>query len=101
MVASGRAPALAPHHRSQAGFGRLFAGWGPTDALRLGAQTDFHQPFYRPPLAPLGQTAVELRLHGGIRLGPALWLEAGFSEDLMVATAPDITFHLALSREGG
>jgi hypothetical protein len=60
-----------------------------------------HGAFYDSPLGPLGRTAAELRVHGGVRLGPRTWLRAGFSEDVAVATAPDITFHFALHQKVG
>jgi len=36
-----------------------------------------------------------------VRLSPRTWLRAGFSEDVAVGTAPDVTFHFILSRRAG
>jgi hypothetical protein len=97
-VFSGESPVPGLSHRHRVGYGRLFAGWAPGDRLRVGAQLDMHGAFYNSPLGPLGRTASELRIHGGVRLAPRTWLRAGFSEDVAVGTAPDVTFHFTLSR---
>lgn len=98
-VFSGESPVPGLSHRHRVGYGRLFAGWAPGDRLRLGAQLDMHGGFYNSSLGPLGRTAAELRVHGGVHLGSRTWLRAGFSEDVAVGTAPDVTFHFALLRK--
>jgi len=84
--------------RRWATFARLAGGWRPLPGLVLRAQLDGHTPLYRSPLVPLGSPALELRLGAAWHPGGGYRLAAGFSEDPAVGTAPDITFHLRLSR---
>ncbi|MFA9460396.1 DUF3187 family protein [Thiohalorhabdus sp. Cl-TMA] len=86
---------LSGLHRNWAGFGRLAAGFRPWRPITLRGQVDLHSPFYDSPARPLGGTAGEFRLGAGLDLTGWGELRLGVSEDLLVETAPDITFHLA------
>lgn len=90
---------LPDRHRRWAGFARLAGGWRPLAPLTLRVQLDGHTPLYHSPLTPLGDPALELRAGAAVEPGRGYRLEAGFSEDLAVGAAPDITFHLGLTRE--
>lgn len=89
---------LASLHRKRAYFGRVAAHWAMHKHLSWTVQLDGHTALYDSPLVPLGQDTLQLRLGGDWQPWPKYRIEAGFSEDVAVGTAPDITFHLGLSR---
>ena len=89
---------LPGRHRQRAWFGRAALGWRLLAPLMLRAQLDRHGPLYDSPLTPLGSPAWELRLAAAWTPGPDYRVTAGFSEDIAVGTAPDITFHLGVAR---
>ena len=81
---------------SPANFG---IGWDPFSCLALKVQADAHTPFYRDSgLKEVDSYSVQLTLGGTIALGKKTFLDIGVSEDLVVSTAPDVVFHLALRR---
>lgn len=92
---------LAQRHRNRALFARAAVHWQWLEGLSLAAQMDGHSAMYRSPLTPLGRDALELRLGATWEPRASLRAKAGFSEDLAVGAAPDITFHLNLSRRLG
>lgn len=85
-------------HRNWAGFGRAGASLAWLETLSLTTQLDGHTRIYDSPLDPLGRAGIELRLGAAWEPGRGYRAEAGLSEDLAAGTAPDITFHLRLSR---
>ncbi|MEF8793921.1 DUF3187 family protein [Thiohalorhabdus sp.] len=85
-------------HRNWAGFGRAGVNLSWLDTLSLTAQLDGHTPMYDSSLDPLGGATIQLGLGAAWEPGAGYRAEAGFSEDLAVGTAPDITLHLRLSR---
>ncbi len=90
--------AYAPALERQQVFGGLSLTWTFSETLAMIEQLESQQrPFGSGPLGEIG-TPVWGTL--GIRWIPAdAWLiEGQFSEDLNVASAPDITFRVALSR---
>lgn len=89
---------LGPLHRKRAFFGRIAAHWAMRKPLGWTIQLDGHTALYNSPLVPLGGAALQLRLGSEWRPWANYRIEAGFSEDLAVGTAPDIVFHLGLSR---
>lgn len=95
---SQRGEVLPQRARRRAPFGRVAGTWEPRPGWTLLAQLDGHGPLYRGGPTPLGAPAAELRLAGRAPLPRGLRLTLGFSEDIAVATAPDITFHVRLRR---
>jgi hypothetical protein len=89
---------LTERLRPWAPFGGAAMTWEPWRGWALKGQVDSHGPLYRGSMMPLGQTAVELRLIGRAPVKRHWRLELGFSEDIAVGTAPDITLHAHLGR---
>ena len=90
---------LPDQQQNFAGFGNFGIGWDPFSCLALKVQADAHTPFYRDSgLKEVDSYSVQLTIGGTIALGKKTSLDIGVSEDLIVATAPDVVFHLALRR---
>jgi len=89
---------LSAQHRNWTYFGRAAIARRLLGSLTARAQLDGHGPLYDSPLVPLGEEAVELRFEGIWETAGGYRFSAGFSEDLVVGAAPDVTFHLGLSR---
>lgn len=88
---------LKEQQRNLAGFGTLGAGWQPLSWLVLKVQFDGHTPFYDDSdLKELDSASVQLTLGGDLAVGEKTALELAVSEDIVVDTAPDAVFHLAL-----
>lgn len=80
-------------------FGSLGAAWKAFPSLALKIQLDGHTPFYkRTDLRELGDPSMQLLLGGTLALPGETMLDLGVSEDIVVDTAPDVVFHLALLR---
>lgn len=82
--------------RNLTGFGTLGCGWRPADWIVLKIQFDGHTPLYDSDLPELGRFAGQLTMGGDLALGEQTALEIGVSEDVVVDTAPDVIFRLAL-----
>ena len=83
--------------RSLVEFGTLGAGWSPLDWLAFKLQFDGHTPFYRDSrLRELDDGSVQLTIGGTLGFTRNTSLDLGVSEDIVVKTAPDVVFHLAL-----
>lgn len=89
---------LAHRQRSLLMFGGLSLAWQPGAKLALIAQLESREGAYE--AGPLSTHDLALWGSLGLRWQPnADWIvEAQFSEDLKVESAPDITFRLALGR---
>ncbi|HEY3309278.1 MAG TPA: DUF3187 family protein [Desulfuromonadaceae bacterium] len=91
---------LADQQQHLVGFGTLGIGWGPADWISFKFQLNGNTAFYRgSSLAELSKASVVLVSGGALRLPGNYRLDIGVSEDVMVATAPDVAFHLGLSRQ--
>lgn len=89
---------LSRQRENLIGFGSVGVGWSPVDWIGFKAQLDLNTAFYRDSsLDELSQTALMLTIGGTLQLSDTYLLDIGLSEDLSVATAPDVTFHLGLS----
>lgn len=83
-----------------AGLGTLGLGWGPTEWLAIKFQLNGHTALYRDSALPeIGANALMLVAGGTVKLPGAYLLDIGVSEDVAVATAPDVSFHLGLSKQ--
>jgi len=91
---------LPDQQKSLAGFGMAGFGWGPTDWISFKFQLNANTPLYSgSSLAELSKSSLMLVIGGALKLPGAYLLDIGVSEDLAVATAPDVAFHLGLSKQ--
>lgn len=80
-------------------FGNVGIGWSPVDWIAFKVQTDLNTPFYKGSSLPeLGKSAALMTFGGTLKLPGNYLLDIGVGEDIAVATAPDVTFHLGLSK---
>lgn len=91
---------LRDQQKNLAGFGSAGFGWGPTDWISFKFQLNAHTALYRSSsLDELTKNSLMLVVGGALKLPGAYLLDIGVSEDLAVGTAPDVAFHLGLSRQ--
>lgn len=82
------------------GFGNAGLGWSPADWLSFKVQCSLTSAFYnQSSLSELGKATALLTTGGTLKLPGNYQLDIGVGEDIAVATAPDVTFHLGLSRK--
>ena len=77
-------------------FGSFGLGWQACKRVSLKVQLDGHTPFYNSSLDELGTISAQLVMGGSISLFGKTYLDLAVSEDVIVNTAPDVVFHLAL-----
>jgi hypothetical protein len=87
---------LPEQQRNLVIFGTLGGGWRPASWLVLKTQIDSHTPFFDSDLQELGVVMGQLLLGVDLALGERTVLELAFTEDIVVDTAPDTVFRLAL-----
>lgn len=91
---------LADQHNNFAAFGTFGAGWGPASWISFKLQLNGTTPFYRhSQLAELSRPSLLLVTGGALLLPDSYQLDIGVAEDIVVGTAPDVTFHLGLSKQ--
>jgi Protein of unknown function (DUF3187) len=94
-----RGDVLADQQNSLAGFGTLGLGWGPAEWISFKVQLNAHTALYHDStLDELSKTALMLTGGGALKLPGDYLLDIGVSEDVAVSTAPDVAFHLGLSK---
>jgi hypothetical protein len=99
LLAMTNGKVLPDQQRNFAGFGNAGIGWDPFSFLVLKIQADAHTPFYQnSQLKEVDSYSVQLTIGGTIALGKKTSIDIGVTEDLIVNTAPDVVFHLALRR---
>ncbi len=85
--------------RHLVGFGTLGFGWAPLTWMALKAQLDVHSPFFRDTrINALGPWATQVDVGFTFALAKKTFFDLGISEPILVETAPDVDFHLALRR---
>lgn len=90
---------LRDQHKPLAGVGTLGLGWGPTSWISFKVQLNGTTPLYRDSsLAELENSPVLLVVGGALKFPGDYLLDIGVTEDVAVATAPDVSFHLGLSK---
>ncbi len=90
---------LADQRQNLIGFVSFGCGWQPGPNFGLQLQFDGHSPFYRhSQLKELDGFAGQLAIGGSLSLGRKSLLELALVEDIVVDTASDVVFHLALTR---
>ena len=88
---------LAGQRRNLAGFGSLGFGWAPGDRVALKIQADAHTSLYKNSnLQEIDSGSVQLVIGGALQLAEKTTLDLAVNEDVIVDTAPDVVFHLAL-----
>ncbi len=88
---------LPEQQRNWAAFGTLGIGWRPLNWLAFKIQADAHTPFYSPSdLKEVSAYSVQLIPGGTLYLSDNTCLDIGVGEDLVVNTAPDVSFYLTL-----
>jgi len=82
------------------GFGNLGFGWSPAQWIALKAQLSWHSPFYKESqFAALSRHVVQLLIGGTCAFSARTALDIAVSEDITVATSPDVALHLGLSHQ--
>jgi len=98
-LAMTRGNVLADQQNNLAGFGTVGLGWGPAEWISFKLQLNGNTAFYRnSSLTELSKNSLMLVTGGALKLPSGYLLDIGVSEDLIVATAPDVAFHLGLSK---
>ncbi len=94
-----RGQVLPDLQRNLVGFGHLGIGWAPGSRIRLKAQLDGHSSFYSgSSLNELDSATLQLSLGGTLVLSDKTVLDLAVTEDIVVDTAPDVSFLLSLRR---
>jgi len=90
---------LPGQHNPLVGIGTLGFGWGPASWISIKVQLNGNTPFYRgSSLDEISKSSLMLISGGTLRLPGDYLLDIGVAEDVAVATAPDVSFHLGLSK---
>jgi len=98
-LAMTRSAVLRDQHNPLAGLGTLGVGWGPASWISFKVQLNGSTPLYHgSSLDELAKSPLLLVLGGALRFPGEYLLDIGVSEDVAVATAPDVSFHLGLSK---
>jgi hypothetical protein len=91
---------LRSQHNSVAAFGTFGLGWGPTDWISFKVQLNGHTPLYHgSSLDQLSKSTLMLVGGGTLKLPGGYFLDIGVSEDVVVATSPDVALHLGLHKQ--
>lgn len=90
---------LKDQQESAAAFATLGLGIGPAPWISFKLQLNANTPLYKDSsLTELSKSAVMLVMGGALQLPGDYRLDIGVSEDIAVATAPDVAVHLGLSK---
>lgn len=96
---SAKGDVLKDQQEPLAAFGTFGLGWGPAPWLSFKMQINANTPLYKDSsLAELSRPGVMLVSGGALRFPGDYQLDLGVSEDVSVATAPDVAFHFGLSK---
>jgi len=98
-LAMTRGDVLADQQNNLVGFGTLGLGWGPAEWISFKVQLNANTALYHgSTLDELSKTSLMLVTGGALKLPGGYLLDIGVSEDVVVTTAPDVAFHLGLSK---
>ena len=90
---------LSDQHNPLAGVGTFGVGWGPTPWISFKLQLNGTTPLYRDSsMTEISSSTMLLIIGGALRLPGEYLLDIGVVENVAVATAPDVSFHLGLSK---
>ena len=100
LMLSGDGKVLQEQQKNLAGFGTLGLGWGPLSWISFKVQLNANTPLYGGSnLAEISKPPVMLVMGGALKFPGDCILDIGVTEDVSVATAPDVSLHLGLSRQ--
>ena len=89
---------LRSKQRQKVGFGGVGLGWTPINWLTFKLQVDGHSRFFKDShLKQIDSSSAQLASGGAIKLSEKVGIDLCVVEDIIVDTAPDVTFHAALS----
>jgi len=95
-----RGDVLSDQQNNLAGFGTFGLGWGPAEWISFKLQLNAHTALYHgSSLDELSANSLMLVMGGALGFPGGYLLDIGVSEDLAVTTAPDVAFHLGLSKQ--
>jgi hypothetical protein len=98
-LAMSRSDVLRDQHNRFAGVGTLGLGWGPASWISFKVQLNGTTPLYRASsLGELSKSPMLLIFGGALRLPGEYLVDIGVAEDVAVSAAPDVSFHLGLSK---
>lgn len=98
-LAMSKGDVLRDQHNPVAGIGTLGIGWGPASWISFKVQLNGTTPLYRDSsLDELSKSPLLLISGGTLRFPGEYLLDIGVAEDVAVAAAPDVSFHLGLSK---
>lgn len=99
-MAMTRGDVLPEQQNNLVGFGTLGVGWGPAEWISFKLQFNAHTALYHDSaLNELSQHSLMLVGGGALKLPGGYLLDIGVSENVSVATAPDVSFHLGLQKQ--
>ena len=91
---------LPDQQNNLVGFGTLGLGWGVAEWASFKLQLNAHTALYHGSgLDELSHNTLMLVVGGALKLPAGYLLDIGVSEDVAVATAPDVAFHLGLQKQ--
>ncbi len=91
---------LPNQRRNLVGLVNLGLGWQPWERLGVQLQFDGHTALYQGTgVRALDRFAGQLAFGGSFALGESTAVELAVVEDIIVRTAPDVVFHLALRQQ--
>lgn len=91
---------LPDQQQNFVGFGTVGLGWGPAEWISFKFQLNGSTAFYRgSSLDELSNNSLMLVTGGALKFPGDYRLDIGVSEDVSVATAPDVALHVGLSRQ--
>jgi hypothetical protein len=94
-----RSDLLRDQHKPLAGVGTFGFGWGPASWISFKVQLNGNTALYRDSsLDEISKSAVMIMFGGALRFPEEYLLDIGVAEDISVGTAPDVSFHLGLSK---
>lgn len=99
VLAMSKSDVLRDQHNQFAGVGSLGFGWGPASWISFKTQINGTTPLYRnSSLDELSTSPLMLIFGGTLNFPDEYQLDIGVAEDVAVAAAPDVSFHLGLSK---
>jgi hypothetical protein len=91
---------IPDQHKPFAGVGTIGVGWGPTPWISFKVQLSGNTPLYRgSSLDEISRNSSVIMFGGALKFPGEYLLDIGVSENIVAATAPDVSFHLGLTRE--
>jgi hypothetical protein len=93
---------LQEQQRNLVGYGSIGVGWRPFSWIGFKIQINGHTPFYRDSdLVELSASSAQVTVGGSLALSTTTSLDIGVSEDIIIKTAPDVVFHIAIQGRFG